>query len=201
MAVSSITIVQGNIIDSCNLLAIHNPLVFLIDVAYTLEVPENLYCDIQDVDENVLGTFTAIPYSDDEITGIRTYAFIADKVLRAYMNSFNDFKTNELELDYVEGITKQFTIRFYIDTTSTSTSFTAIHAARQFGETSYLSDIYNNVSETYYTGVGMPVYIYIYNADINNDVTIGAPASDDLAALDYDSTVFVDSDLSSFKIL
>jgi hypothetical protein len=201
MAVSSITIVQDNKVGNCDLLAVHNPLVFLIDVVYTSTVPDALFCELQDSDSNVLNTFSAIPYEDSSTESKRTYAFIASNVLKAYMDDFEDFETDEGTLDFVENITKQFVLRFYIDSIETSIAFTAIHAARQFGELPALTEIYNNNNERYYTGKNNPVYIYIYNSDENNNISIGAPTSDDLYALDYDDVVFVDSDDSRFKIL
>lgn len=200
MAVTSITIIQDNKNGGVDLLSVHNPLVFLVDVAYSSEIPETLYVELQNGDGEVLDTFAAIPYRDSDSGSIRTFAFLASVILKAYMDSFEDFESSENTLEYVDGITKQFTLRFYVGTVEASVSFTAIHAARQFGDTPYLGSIFNNEAETYYTGAGMPVYIYFYNADENNNITIDTPTSDELAALDYDDTVFIDHDYSYFKI-
>lgn len=201
MAVTSITITQNNKSGNVDLISVHNPLVFLVDVAYTATEPDALYVEIQDEDAVVLGTFSAIPYSDSESGSVRTYAFIAADILRSFMEGFDDYESPERTLEYVEGITKQFTIRFYIDTVEDSVSFVACHAARQFGDNQAMEDIFNNVDETYYGGKGKPVYVYFYNADENNLLTIDTETADELAALDYDDTVFVDSDDLYFKIL
>ena len=199
--VSSIVVTQNNLIGNCILLSVHNALVFLIDVAYTSYVPENLFCELQDEEGTVLNTFTAIPYKDSLSISKRTYAFFASDVVKAYMDDFEDFVSPVGTLDIVENITKQFSIRFYIDEIETTESFVAMHANRQFGQSPCLESININTPEKYYTGLGMPCYIYIYNNDENNVITIGAPTSDDIVATDYDDVVFVDSDDLYFKIL
>lgn len=201
MAVTSITITQDNKSGNVDLISVHNPLVFLVDVAYTSTVPDALYVEIQDEDAVVLGTFSAIPYSDSDAGSVRTYAFIAADIIRSFMDGFDDYESPERTLEYVEGITKQFTIRFYIDAIEDSVSIVACHASRQFGGNPAMEDVFNNVDETYYGGKGNPVYVYFYNADENNLLTIDTETADELAALDYDDTVFVDSDDLYFKIL
>jgi hypothetical protein len=201
MAVTSITISQDNLSGDVNLLSVHNPLVFLIDVAYTSSAPDILYVELQDEDSNVLNTFSAIPYSDSITNSIRTFAFIAHDILKAYMGEIEDFESILNTMEYVDGITQEFTLRFYIGAIEDSVSFVACHAARQFGENPALEEIYYNDNDVYYGAKGMPVYIYIYNNDEDNIITIDTPTSDDLAALDYDDTVFVDSDNVYFKIL
>ncbi len=202
MSVTSLSITQDNISeDGVNLLSVHNPLVFLVAVTWETDEPDCLYVEIQDEEGEVLNTFAAIPYEDDETTSTRTYAFKASKVLKAYMDEFEDFESEENTLEYVEGITQVFTLRFYIGNNEDSVTFVACHAVRQFGETTYMESIYNNVDETYYGGVGMPVYVYFYNASGENTLTIDTPYATNDCALDYDDTPFLDSDDAYFKIL
>lgn len=199
MAITSIEIVQDNKSGNCDLISIHNPLVFLVDVTYDGTAPEVLSVDVMDVDDNVLDTFNAIPYSDDDVSSIRTFAFIANDILKAFMDNFDDFNSYAYVLEFVENITKQFTIRFYIGEVEVSTSIVACHAARQFGDKPAMESIYSNANETYYGAKGMPVYVYFYNPDADNTLTIDSETSDELTLLDYDDAVLVDSDDTYFK--
>jgi len=201
MAIESITIQQDNKHGIVDLLAVHNPLVFLVDVKYNSEAAETLYVELQDEDTDVLETFVAIPYSDNAATSTRTFAFIASNILKAYMNNFDDFESPERTLEHVANITQVFTLRFYAETFEASVTFTAIHAARQFGERVSLDAIFDNENETYYAAKGKPVYVYFYNANEGNILTIDSETPDELAALDYDDEIFTDSDNLYFKIL
>jgi hypothetical protein len=201
MAITAITITQDNKSGNIDLLSVHNPLVFLVEVDYTSTAPETLYVELQDEDSTVLDTYAAIPYSDSDSGTTRTFAFMASDILRAYMGEFDDFESPERTLEYVAGITQQFTLRFYIDDIEDSVSFVACHAAAQYGETPYLESIYNNDDETYYGAEDNPVYVYFYNASEGNELTIDSETAFELVALDSDSEIFTDSDGLYFKIL
>lgn len=196
MAITSVTISQQNITASVNLLSAHNPLVFLIDVAYTSSAPDLLNAKLYDGSSVLLETFVCIPYSD--ATGVRTFAFIADDILRGYMGSIDDFESPEKVLDYVDGITSEFKLKFYDPANEGSiydeVEFVAMHAARQFGETSYLESIYTNQDETYYAGENMPVYVYFYNNDENNIISVGTGEIVFAPLLDYDDAALLDFD-------
>lgn len=203
MAVTNITISQDNKTLSCDLLSVHNPLIFLAEVDYEAEVPETLYVEVQDEDNEVLDTFAAIPYSDSASGNRRTFAFIASAILKAFMDDFDDFESPERTLEHVDNITQQFTLRFYdeSETIEASVTFVAIHAARQFGDNPALTSIFNNDDVTYYAAEGMPVYVYFYNADEGNILSIDTETPDELVALDYDDEIFTDHDDLYFKIL
>lgn len=190
MAITSVTITQKNITDDCDLIAIHNPLIFLVDVVYTGTAPESLTVNIYDVDDNLLGTFEAIIY--DSETGTITFAFQADDILRGYMDNPDDYEQDLNVLEYVPNTQMQFRIEFVCDTESDEVEFTALHAARQFGDELYLEDIYNNVDQTYYAAKDNVVLVYFYNSNETNVLTIGAPSDDFF--LDYDDVVFTDFD-------
>lgn len=201
MAVTNITISQDNKEGNCDLLSVHNPLIFLVDVTYTAEAPETLYVELQNEDEEILETFAAIPYEDSVSGNVRTFAFIASDILKAYMGEFDDFESPERTLEYVDGITRQFTLRFYIGAIDDSVTFVAIHAARQYSENPALESIFNNQDEIYYGAEGLPIYVYFYNADEGNILTIDTETADELVALDYDDEIFTDHDDLYFKIL
>lgn len=195
MAITSITIVQKNITDSINLLSVHNPLVFLIDVAYNTTTPEVINVGIYDKDDVLLDTFACIPYSDS--INVRQFAFLADDILRGYLGSIDDFQSAEKVLEYCDGFTKEFTLLFYDpDETDTNdeVSFVAMHAAGQYSETPYLESIYLNQDDTYYAAVGKPVYVYLYNDDAANIITVGTGEVEFQPLLDYDDVALLDFD-------
>jgi hypothetical protein len=195
MAITSVTISQKNITDSINLLSVHNPLVFLVDVAYTSAVPEVLNVGIYDNTDTLLDTFACIPYLDT--TGVRKFAFLADDILRGYMGSIDDFKSEEKVLEYVDGITKEFKLIFYdpdVSATDDEVSFVAMHAAGQYSDTPYLESIYINQDDTYYAAEGKPVYVYIYNDAEENIITVGSGEVTFLKLLDYDDVALLDFD-------
>lgn len=195
MAISSVTITQDNIVDSVNLLSIHNPLVFIADAAYTGSIPDFLNVKLYDKNDVLLDTFACIPYADS--TGVRRFAFLANDILKGYMGALEDFASVEKVIEYVPNATTIFKLKFYdpdSEATYDEVTFVAMHAARQIGETPYLESIYNNESETYYTGQNMPAYAYFYNDNELNIITVGTgeiifrPLNDydDYALLDFD---------------
>jgi hypothetical protein len=195
MAITSVTISQSNLTDRINLLSVHNPLVFLVDVAYTSSAPDLLNVGLYDGDGTLLDTFACIPYSDT--TGVRQFAFIASDILKGYMGSIDDFKILEKVLEYCEGITSEFSLKFYdplTPETHIDLPFVAMHAARQYGDTPYLESIQLNEDETYYCGAGMPVYLYIYNDSESNVITVGSGELTFEKLLDYDNIAFLDFD-------
>lgn len=179
MAITGISISQDNKVGDSDLLATQSPLVFLVDVTYTGLIPDVLYCDIYDKDSELLSTFKCIPYKD-LLPTIRQFMFIADGILRGYMEDFNDFVQTENSLEYVEDITKIFELKFRdpdAGVTDESITFTAIHAIRQFGENPNLSEIYNNDHDTYIAAKGKPCYVYFYNNNESNVLSIGSAGS------------------------
>ena len=61
MSITTISISQDNKVDESNLMAVQSPLIFLIDVTYSGDPPDILYCDLQDEDSVLLNTFKCIP--------------------------------------------------------------------------------------------------------------------------------------------
>lgn len=167
MPVTNITVSQDNIVDGCSLLAIHSPLVFIIDVTYSGSVPvlhalirlENFTMVESDSE------FNCIFYRDLSPT-VRQFIFIADPILRAYMDDFNDFLQTAESVAVVQKVQKKFVIEFndYPNIDEWDYVYlTAFAASRQFGQTPALTEIYTNVVDTYICAAEMPVYIYFYN--------------------------------------
>jgi hypothetical protein len=192
--ISAINISQTNELDGCKLLSIHNPIVFLADVTYSGDIPQALPVDLIDEDDNTLGTFACIPFKDVSPT-VRQFAFVADSIIRGTMLEPDDFTSVKKTLEYVPNITKKFTIRFYDGEIESTCDFVACHGARQYGESPSLNGIENNTDEiTYYAAEGKPVYIYFYNNDATNVITVGTGELVYERLLDFDDVALLDFD-------
>jgi hypothetical protein len=192
MSIDSIIITQDNKQDNVDLLSIHSPLVFIVDVEYSLTKPDQLNVEVLDSDSVSLATFRAIEYS--EANSVITYIFKANDVLDSFMGDVEDFESSLNVLDYVDGITKGFTLRFYIDAVEVETSFVAIHSASQFGDYSANEAIYNNENLCFYGIIGEPVYVYFYNSNDGSNLAIGEPIGENDYYFDYDDEAFLDYD-------
>lgn len=201
MAIDSVTITQDNIVNGSNLLPVHSPLTFIADVAYTGDVPDILYVDVIK-DEEVIETFRAIPYKDP-LSTVRQFVFVANDVMKGLMGVFDDELQLTETLIYVNNITRGFTLKFYDpDNIETSDSVTVdfIHAATQFGEYPNLTDVFNNEFNTYLCPENSFCYVYFYNDDESNEITIGDASLQNSFALDYEDSVFTDFDDEPFTI-
>lgn len=170
MAITSITVIQDNKVDSCPLLSVHNPLVFIVEANYTSTAPDLLY-----VNENIARkVYSCIPYSDPQ-AGKRQFMFIADEIIRGLMEDFDDVIIGDGENKHVNNRTLDLTLRFYdpdTPTTYVEIDLTAIHATRQFGESPSINSIFENDSETYIGVVGFPCYVYFYNDNASNVLSV-----------------------------
>lgn len=166
MAISSITITQDNEASTIALQAVHSPLIFIADATYSGDVPTHLLVYVNDSDGQ-LGTYKSIPYEDTSTT-VRRFLFIADEILRGFMPDFDDFYTTENQTERCDNITKEFSIQFQ-DPESPAVSpvlpFLGMHAARQFGETPYLSGQYDNDSDLIIGVESFPTSVYFYNQE------------------------------------
>ena len=161
-----------------------------------------MYVDIL-VDGEVIDTFKAIPFSDPLGT-IRRFAFIGNDILNGLMNGFDDFQQLNETIVFVEDITKEITIKFRDKDNllvQDSTDIVLAHGASQFGDYPNLVDIYNNEDAVYYGGNGQFVYVYFYNNDANNSITIDSPLFNEDFAQDYDDSIFQDYNDENFTIL
>ena len=169
MAITSINITQDNFIGDSNLLAVHSPIIFIITANFTGSAPEILYCKVLDNLDDELGVFKCIPYLDVLATS-RQFLFIADGILKGFMEPFDDFVQTSGSVEYCPGFTKEFTLRFYGDPSYiiTELPIVAIHASRQFGESVNTEDIFNNEARTYIFLENKQGYVYFYNSDEAN---------------------------------
>lgn len=202
MPLSLLEISQDNVYNGSDLMPIHSDLTFLIDVTYSGTRPDFIYCDVFNEDTELLGTFKCIPYKDLSLS-IRQFAFKSSSVLRGYMNEYDDFVQSEYSFLPVPDITKYFKLTFRDPdgvASEVSQEIYAIHGANQFGQNPNKDDIYNNETDTYITAENQPVYVYFYNDDATNTVTVEDQSFQLVTALDYDDTEFADYDDTLFTI-
>ena len=180
MAITAINITKDNTDGSCNLVAVHSPLVFLLQATYTgLAAPDYLYCQI--FDENginltsgtVFEPYKAIFYSD-LLAGERLFYFVADEILRGFMENFDDalISTNSITLE--SNATKIFKLKFFDPINNLifdEVTINAMHAAKYIGEKEAMTSIYNNDDEVIFAFKNMPFYSYFFNDNITNVLT------------------------------
>jgi len=170
MAITSITVIQDNKVDSCPLLSVHNPLVFIVEADYTSTTPNTLY-----VSESVnSGIYSCIPYSDPQ-AGKRQFMFIADEIIRGLMGDFDDIVQAGTTNIFRTNKTLDLTLTFYdpsTPATNCAITFIAMAGSRQFGESPSINEIYENDSENYVGIVGFPCYCYFFNDNTSNVLTI-----------------------------
>lgn len=193
MSITAIDIVQSNVTNDSNLMSVHSPLVFIVNATFTGSPPELLYCSVFNSDAEVLGLFKCIPYQDI-LSTIRQFIFVADSILRGFMEDFNDFVQSSGSIEYCDGITKEFTLKFwepmYFDV---ELDIVALHCVRQFGDDPNAENIFENEAQTYIGIENKPVYLYFYNDDTSNIISTD-PGLPESILLDYDDVEFADLD-------
>ena len=191
---SKIDIVQNNVTELTNLLSVHNPISFLANVIYVGQAPEHVTVFLSDENNNELGTFSAIPYKDID-ANTRQFIFIADKIVRSYLDEFYDYRSELNVIEFVPNITKVMNIWFIDDHTGTYDycKFVACHASRQFGENQNMIGIeLNQEKTTYIAAVGEVVYVYYYSAREGDIISVDTNYE---YLLDFDGTPFTDDNL------
>ena len=192
----SLTLSQSNVVEGSNLLPVHNPLIFICQAEYSGTPPDYIYADLYDKDDILLNTFKCIPYRDP-IPTYREFLFIADKILKGYMDGLDDFVQGADTLEHVDNMTMEFKIVFRDpESNSADVEFemVAIHAANQFGQNPNLHEVFNNETDTYIAYENKPVYIYFYNDNIANVLSVLDTSFQEVVALDYDDEEFADQD-------
>jgi hypothetical protein len=203
MAITDITITQDNTVNGSNFLPIHSILTFIADVTYTGTVPDVIHVEIRDDTDTLIDTWKAIPYKD-LTTAIRQFVFIANNPIKGILESFDDFFQLDSTFEYVEDITKLLKIRFVdpdVSATYDEIEANFVHGASQFGEYPNLDDQFNNEEDIYYAAKDGIVYVYFYNDDTANTLTVNEDQINEDTAVDYDDEIFTDYDDEEFTIL
>lgn len=171
--ISSLNLIQDNKVVNSDLMAIHSPFIFLVDAIYTGEVLF-IYCKIYNESDQLLNTFKCIPYKDITATQ-RRFMFVANSILQGEMEGFEDFAQSVGSFVPVPDITKKFKLVFSDPddvADDLEVEIMACHGVKQFGSSPNMSEIYTNESETV-TGVkGHPVYVYFYNDNASNVISL-----------------------------
>lgn len=167
---AEISIIQDNKVDGWDLLSIHNPLTFICEVTYDGMTPEFVAVKLESNGVLIVEA-KAITFKDTAPTK-RQYIFIADTFIRGAMPYFDDEVQASNTVIPIQNITKPFKITFTHTNITASTSFVACNASSQFGDKfgACLKDI--NLPTTYTAGENGVVYVYMYNWDENNVITM-----------------------------
>ncbi len=202
MAITNLTITKSNTTSESKLVAVHSPLVFIIDATYTGAAPNigDVTAGIYD-GTTLLGSFRCNVLSDIA-PGTRRFSFRADAILRGYMEDFDDFVQSENSFVPVEYITKEFKIIFAANgvTPLPEVEFVACHGARQFGESENMEEIATNQENTYLGVKGEPVCVYFYNDDAANVVGITDTSVNSVFAVDDNGTYYTSYDGTRYTI-
>jgi hypothetical protein len=161
--ITSISLVQTNKIGSNNIMAIHSPLIFIARAVYGGVSPESLDVEVYNDVNFLLETFKATPFKDETLTE-RWFMFNADSVLKKYMPKFDDVNQSTYSALYLPNYKKYFTIKFKDDTglITADLSFYACNAARQYGETEALADVWNNSAQKLYAFLNREFYVHFF---------------------------------------
>lgn len=160
MSVTSITITQGLINGTGNVLAVHSPLYFLAEAEEPSgDFPDTLTVNVKS-GATTLATYNAYPYS--EAGTKRKYIFRGDKVLRRFMLPLNDFEQVDDTVISPGYISRDFTIEATHESLTDSVDIVAYCAARQHGQTEAMTEIYNNDNEKAYSFSGRSFYVHRY---------------------------------------
>jgi hypothetical protein len=182
MAIQKIEIIDNNKIGDCELLAVHNPLVYTIKMS--LDDSGDPYDDIIEVDVNIsgnetefIGTFNA-PFLKTLNPNERIYIFNADEILRSGLNPIEDYEQDFNDkadiYDYVIDtyLVKGFFLTFKANTTGTPIevveTLTAVNASKDFEDENgaNMVDTCNDVSKIYVGAEGEEAYTYDYNGEV-----------------------------------
>lgn len=167
---ADVRIIQDNKVDSWELLSVHNPLVFIAEVDYDGTTPDTISVRLES-ESVVIFEGNAITFKDSA-PKTRQFVFMADTFIRGAMPDYEDEVQGAGTLIPIQNITKPFTITFTYENIIASTSFVACNASSQFGDEfgACLKDI--NLPKIYTAGEGGVVYLYMYNWDENNVISM-----------------------------
>lgn len=209
MPINSLTIVQDNKVGASNLVSIHNPLSFVCEAFYSGQTPYWIYADIL-IEGEVVGTYKATAYKD--VTGtLRQYILICDDLIRGLMfkdlmtvEPLKDFNQSAETLDYVENLTREVQVQFRDPNESCPPAVALIDACNsvsQYGNANGANMVeqYANQTDTYYCARGGVCYVYFYNDDVNNVLSINGLV-ETFYAIDANNDIFTDSNNDRFLI-
>ena len=168
--ITNITVTQDNKISGSDLMAVFSPLIFICDVTYSGATPEKIYVDLYH-NFDLLQRYKAIPYTDPTAT-LRRFLFIADSIIRSYMQKFDDVYNSSDVTVSVPFMTKEFILNFIDpdnESTKDTTFFNAALGSRQFSENPNMVSQYNNDNELIIGIENFPSTVYFYSTRLDSD--------------------------------
>ena len=167
----ALNVLQDNIYSGSNLLPVHSPLAFIIEITYTGFTPTQAGIIILDENDALLKEFKMIPF--ESLTGSMRFIFYADEILKSYMNELQEFTQTENSLTFCSYLTRIMKLQFTdYDVLTQTIDFNFIHAAKQINEYPNCKELFVNDSKNYFGTINNPIYAYFYNSNIANVLTI-----------------------------
>jgi hypothetical protein len=205
----TLELIQDNKINDFELLTIHNPLFFLLQLNSSDGVfPDFLNVNVHDLDISgtmPIWTGRAQPYKD--IYGVaRQYIFSADiNTLSILMPEIVDLANQPIDSLFIaEYASKRVRLFFYDDITNftnTYTDFVALQGASQIGELNGACKLDYNEPKVYTCAAGSYVYVYCFCDNDTSIITVDNQLLTEVNAVDFDGYDFHDYDGEPFKIL
>lgn len=200
----SLTILN-NSVGLTDFIAIDSHFVILVQVDHGGN-PNDLAFEIRDLDDNTnYVNGICVPYKD---ISYLSRIFWVDCSLFAKslfdIDSLNDEAQITGSLQEIDKINKRMIIYFtytfeYGETDTITYSFVATRGVRQFGETSSIDNV--NDIKVYTSVAGGECYLYIYNDDENNIITVDGINFDTNYATDLDGSIYTDYNGDRYTIL
>lgn len=175
MAISSISIIQSNIINDVNLIAAHSDVFFIAEAIYSGLTPTSLGVAIYDKEDVLLKNFRAVTKGDTSVT-TREFYFESGVLIRALMPLFDDFFQGSNTILKCTNLDKIIKIKFYdLDNEATFSETITVnfaHAVRQIAESVGIEDVFLNFSKTVFCVKDRHCYLYYYNSEIGTNLSV-----------------------------
>jgi hypothetical protein len=200
MTITAIDITQDNTVGVVDLLAVHNPLVFIAVATWNTDVPNNIYAEID-------STVYKMAFYEDLSATQRAFLFVSEEILRSLLPALVDISQSVdtiIEIpDLILDVTIDFT-KVAEGVPADSVDIIACHAARDFEDENgaAMVDIWNNESQYYVGAVDQDVYLYWWNDNaaniINGDIGINIGINIAATAANIKAYIIADSTYSDF---
>ena len=181
MAITSVTIQQDNIVDGCNLLAVHSPLRFTA-IVQDSDSPYSFpdYLDVEITNMFSSTTYTGYKALQYEIIDDKSnYIFHSEKILRSLMADFDDTDRDGDTIEYPPFMVRKFRITFKYLGLSDYVDIYAYLASRQNGETEAMTEMFNNDDETVISFANREFYLHFFSAGITDAIVFDGSAVDE----------------------
>lgn len=170
MAITSVTIVQDNIVGGCDLLAVHSPLKFLAEITDNdspYSFPEYLNVEVTDLLTGTTYTgYKAWQY--ENVSDKARFIFNSEKILRDIMGDFSDLDGDTV--DYPNFLVRQFRVKFKYLALNDHVDFYGYACSRQVGQTECVTEIASNADDSIIAFANREFYMHYYAGGIADEV-------------------------------